>query len=81
MSEKESAINFLLNNLMDVVEELPGDPRIGVRYTISACLRFATRAAIMLGLSPDEIEKELQEEWMWNEARIRSEDSDTGILN
>lgn len=75
MIDKEATVDFLLNNFMDFVDKIPFSPKIAVRYFISACLRFATRAAIQLGLSPDEIQKELQEEWMWNEADLRAEDN------
>jgi len=84
---KETCINFLLNAFMDAVVVLPDLPTNNVRHGISACLKFASRAAIKLGIPPSELTRELQEEWMWNEADIRSKDSgsndsgSSGVLN
>ena len=81
-NDKNDTIDLILNNVMDVIFSLPFDPKSSVRYAISACLRFATRAAIRLHITPEELLKELQEEWMWNEDEIRNNGSNnSGVLN
>lgn len=78
---KENNINFLLNHFMDRVMELPMTPRECVRCAISACLRFAARAAVKLDISSDELKKELDSERIWSEADERSNGSGSGVLN
>ena len=73
--DKDSAIDFLMNDLVDNMMKLPFNPKVNFRYAIAACLRFATRAALRMHLSIEELKKQLEEEWMWNEAKIKSKDS------
>jgi hypothetical protein len=76
-NEKEHTVNYLLDNFMNILISVSLDPKTSTRYAISACLRFASRAAINLNIPVGEILRELQEEWMWNEKDIH----ETGISN
>lgn len=60
---KNPTIDFLLNKLVSELIEIPLPAEIGVRFAISACLRFACAAATKLGLTWDEILNEFELEW------------------
>ncbi len=82
MTERESNINFILNNFMDSVMKLPvRSASEAVRQAITACLRFASRAAIHLNLSIADVEQELEEEWAAQQTDMDREGVKPKVVN
>lgn len=65
-AEKNRVIDELLNSFMTKLVVLGIDANPGVEYAISACLRFATRATILMEITKEDLIKELDDEWDYN---------------
>ena len=65
-SDKDKAITELLNKFMLTVTELPANPNTNIRHAIAACLRFASTASQKIGMSIEDFERELAEQWVWS---------------
>jgi len=70
--DKEETINFLLNYLMDALIETKLHPDVATSYAIEACLRFASRAALLTDVSLDELKDLLKEQWLLNKGDIKN---------
>lgn len=66
MMNKKQIIDFLLNNFMMGVLELPFEHSLKIKHAISASLCFATAAAINSGISFGELEEEMKKFWKEN---------------
>lgn len=78
---KEETINFLLEHFMEKLVESGHRPDPGAYYAIEACLRFAARAAIDMGVSIEDLKKQLEEQWKWNEDDMAEDYPPKDMLN
>jgi hypothetical protein len=60
---KNVIIDHLLSNYMQTLMEIPVPAKVGVKFAISGCLRFACAAAQKIGVDLKELMDELELEW------------------
>lgn len=77
MDTKEAFIDFLLGNIMDILESIGCSKKV-LLYSIEACLRFASRTHMLMEGSLEDLKESLLEQWNWN---LEHPDVEEKVLN